>query len=714
MKFGGSEPGFRIGRFARSLGHAVVDAVANRRSPLPLYCDTDVALGLIFGADAEERGDEPDFELWLAYALIAGGFVGQVTLLRPHLVELDRRLKHRATQLRDAGSWKDRMMSFLERPELDGAVSSLLDFRRRLREGEETALNQAVDFLRSTGWRGVLALELVRGEWRQRLRQLSTYVLQLGSFDGISGQELGDPGLWSSLNVFRNMRPDRSHNNFCDALAVTALMRLNKLGQSPRFFTGTRAFTRLLEQRSELRDGLLDGAEGILLPSGDQPPQSVLLRDSHYILVRASFAALSATPGSDHEEPSLDELLKVAKELAVLQAQGGVSLTLAEKTVRIGGRPLLEVMEEIESLAFVRNVLCKQEVPKPLLAWLNEPEIEGQDGAALISGDTTIDIGRRLSSQFALFKRTMTQQYETVQQLTALVENLFTEARRRRSTFTEGTVVDFDRDLGAVRWGGGAEEFEDSFAAELLARLVGTEDDDRQAAAEEMVLAAVRDGKDTLHLATVAWAVGALPVVVAIINRCDIRPLPVGLNVMRTAARLKGGVQMSAGETEEHITELHKLTKRGEQSTLSWRLRLGLGYCCYYAAVVSKSSLDQSQAKNSRDWLERSLDLGIEAYENLGADSLGKAFAINHCAYVATALESPEAQRRQWIELLMPLRNDKAVWNYRFADTIAWSQYSDKRTKKKIAAILHDLEEIGPTFGDLEIEAHISELKGLL
>ena len=679
---------FQVVRFSRSLEHAVSDAVAARAKGCVVYCDSNVALGLIFGADFAMQSGELDLQLWLAYALIAGGFMGPVAILRPHLVELDRAIPELAERAASGGKWWDRRERFIDTEGLRDAIEEVLKFRARINRGEEKALDGAVEFLRSAGWRGVLALELLRGEWKERLKQLSQHVLKLGSLDTGMSADLREPLTWQAFASFEGMRPNFGRNNLIDALAVSALARENKHVHSApavRFFTGSPTFERVVRSRADIRDALLDNAEELFTASGEQP-ESLILRDAHYVLVRASFQALRVGETEDgSEEPTLADLLELAQELAALRFRGTKILTLAARTLKIRDRPLLEVIEEIESLAFVGNVLVKQKVPETLHTWLLQKDHKGE--TFWPTDATTTFLGKRLRRRLEAFRRTVGDQQEVLRSWSRFVEDVKRGAQARIRTFEGMGEINFDRDLGVVRWGG-IGNCEPSVEVEILGRLVGPDDIVRTRAAEDLVLRGVRDGDGGLPLAAVAWALGAFDVVVAVLNRYQdsLGGLPVGLNIMRTAARLRGEVLVSGKEMAEHIAALETLLPEGG-SAASPRLRLGLGYVSYYAA--RRCGLDDE----GKTWLSRSMMFGQQACDGAGTDELARAFAVNHCVYLAAQMGDSD---KEWLAQLSALRDDRSVWNYRFSDTLAWRRFCRARSafNADAAAVRDEAQEV--------------------
>src|ERR1035437_10064457 len=256
-------PNTHIDRFAQTLSQAVSDAITERSPGLRFYCDANVVLDIIFSVSNYQFGPQPTRHDLLARALLSAGLIAKIHVLRPHLIEVDSRLRGIAQQL------TERAINYREQAEAVAGQLGILTAARdllRLAQNRVHHLSpqgegEFLDLLRSHGADALIALDLFLGPWQHRLRILAGETLSLSTEPMASRvQRAWDGDLFSFYRILDQARPERTRNNARDAMALLELSGLNDAHlanpcavPAVRFITHDRALMRLVHDLPALR-----------------------------------------------------------------------------------------------------------------------------------------------------------------------------------------------------------------------------------------------------------------------------------------------------------------------------------------------------------------------------------------------------------------------------------------------------------------------------
>lgn len=360
--------------FAKTLSCAVADKRAARSSPEVFLFDADVALKLILGLTIPDAllGNVP-FQTTpplAVRALLSLGWFGKIRLLRPHLVEFDRKL-HELPNPHTAlsSSFRDAHRSYLVRTwhldNYDGALRKLSEVP------PEQASALFGDFVLQNGFDVFVKCELTYGgTWRHRLRRFLEN--DLFCFEPIAEADRFDASSEEARSLYDALgrHPDRTEsteNNLVDAPALALLVEFvaTDRHRNIRFLSETKALWELPRDPETLNASeVLERSKG-------------LLRDHQYFLLRASFDALAPDEPdgprlSWGSSVGLDELAAMAEELLEVTRtslpEGKLASTLSSLTV--GGEPLQRVLRDYYDYRLLGNILQAWRPPDDLAALL--------------------------------------------------------------------------------------------------------------------------------------------------------------------------------------------------------------------------------------------------------------------------------------------------------------------------------------------------------
>lgn len=215
-----------ITAFTDALAHALYDTAIERDRPMLFVCDSDVVYRMIFKhvapRDSVNERDE------LVEALLSAGFLGKVSLLRPHAIELHASIRREAERGDSGanGDYRRKIEAFSSSRNVRSAIDELLDAINEEQLQASTAKFLAV--LRRSGATTFVAVELAHGVWQERLRRLNGTVLDLSGVGDSMRSLLEDPDTWRLFHQVGQRRPDRDVpvNNLTDAAALVALKSL--------------------------------------------------------------------------------------------------------------------------------------------------------------------------------------------------------------------------------------------------------------------------------------------------------------------------------------------------------------------------------------------------------------------------------------------------------------------------------------------------------
>jgi len=642
-----------------------------------------------------------------------------------------------------------------------GVLDNVLKLRSILEaRGPQTdRLETFLRVLRETGTDTFVAFELTDGTSLERLRRLNRSILRFEHFGPDVRTILRSSEVWrlnDSIAAARPpLRPAMTVNNLIDAAALAALHQLvlnsKQSADAPmvRFYTTSSSVISAIESNADMFTYELPA----VWQREAKWRAGYVFRSTEYYVLRASFEALRFTtlaPAinqnvSFSEQPlppaiTLADLERVWRELTDALTRDDDELAReVEERITIGGRPLWKVIVDIEHASFVERLFNNYHTPPALRSLI--------DDAVLVFGSDDPAAARtRLRQQIIDEAHEMSavleQRLAGLQSWLAIVRNIRKSLRKINGVAGNFDVENPLRDLGMVRWGALVTEQGLGFATTTARALFSADETVVGRATAELAESAFgpHDESGCFATCSVLWMLGLFKDVIDAINRLDDhissasnKNLPVGLGVMRAAARLRiADKEFSRSEKETHIDLLERLViATGGQG----RLYLGLAYAAYYVARADSEITGNSTTDGSR-WSQKSFEWGEHAVSQLVPGELDHAFAINHCAYVGTVFGVFPERTAAYLEQLRQMQMQRAeLWHYRFADTIAIADYMSANKKwteitsyaadtevtrrlkasacGDIAAARKVLSTAFPYFGDPEIPEHHLDVQRL-
>lgn len=739
----------QLDRFSKALAQAVFDKRLEQGANVHYFYDSEVILWIVLGFRSYDLSFvRPSVKSLLMRSLLSAGYLGTAFLLRPHALELDHRLRQQPAfgSVKAEKKFIGSVRKFLKSQGVERHLETLFEIVSSA-EGEAQKVDRFLRELQEIGAETFVALELAHGSWQERIKRLHGPVLSFDASGGDLRSLLTGSEVWLFNRAISGQRADKrlSINNFRDATALAMLRRMiserSKDESIPlvRFHSEADSLKKILRTDREVKR---------LLSYGDLDDtaweERFIFRESDYFILRASFEALSfkgVEVKSKVAVVSLDDLDKVSRDLG--EALKGASHEALERAgkMTIGDRPLVRVIWELETLSFIRNVWNQYAPPKSLkrmILGLREIWAFAEDPATREQLRTEIrreieGLRRDLSDEVLGFRSW---------------DELFKEVRRQSDKLREKLkpheIPSPMRDLGLVRWNFQVSEDLTSRIREIFESLIAADEESWIKGCANVASGAedVEDEEDCLVICAILWTLAMFDHVVEIVNSFeDVMQgaLPPSLRLMRLAARLRGHHLISRTERRREFDALS--SARGDFENVSLgRFLLGLGYVAFYAWYSDRSQpapkvpTHEEHDDSETDWATISFSLGEEAAHLLQADRLGWAFAVNHCAYVGTMTEVTPDRTATYLRLLAEIRGDDSLWHYRFADTLASSDYltasrlwqrsleSDDRERttlvSKACGLLRDakrtLSEAGPYFGDPEIPQHKLQIEQLI
>jgi hypothetical protein len=683
-------------------------------------------------------------------------------LLRPHAAEFHRVISE--VDESKEGPYAESVMEYLQQHGVDRDFRLLLD---AIRGGstEEQKTQRFVQALREVGPDAFVALEATYGSWPERLRLFGRRVLRFTNFGPELRTMLNSPEVWRVYSAISAERSDgRPVNDLADAVALVTLHKLIEESKaSPtlpevRFHTNTPALLKVARANP--------GVKALLtydLPEHFKVDRlwdsGTVLRSSQYFILRASFEALRFPDielAEDNIAPpvTLLELERVLRELTEFLKPRGADSSQKNLTpevlrqldeLKIGDRHLFDVIAEMGRSSFLERLFTRYRPPAVLKEMVSEsPKVF----EFMHSGRPREELRKEIVEEVDELKRELAQQlsgfydrFQFIREIRIRVANLIDEAPRRHSDFV---VTNPFRDLGIVRWGGHIREGDMQKANELFNDLFSTDQTRVMKACSEVerTVSAPLDESKCLAICSIFAVLSLWNRLILAINEYE-RFLGQGeiepsLAILRTAARARVGPPFSEPEKTGHMDALIAKIQAADPKQQG-RLYIGLAYTAFYIAVadneVSKAEIGKAQVESieAAPWGVRSYKYGERALNLLDADDrLGLAFATNHCAYVGVIMNLHAQKTSAYLDTLKAFETDRDVWHYRFADTIAVSEYyravaeweaaqtapdESKATKRRVCARLRRATEMLmsqlPRIGDPAITDHLQDVEKL-
>ena len=413
---------------------------------LDLYFDTSDVRGALlglhhfYGEDGILRKDAFSSRYTLVQCLATGGWLGPISLLRPHQAELLGQLDAGFPDMTNR-PFQDLSAELLQSVGLGTnsewtpqAIASLTD----------DSMDEFVVRHSGSAERFYKALQSVRyGTWKHRLRRLREEgLLALRRDEMDLDQILASEEFRAAQRGFEAVRPDYPINNFADAVAVTLLIeklrayRRGDVHRVPRFLVPSRLFYRAID-RADLHNELL-------YDLGTSRDISIL-RNTDYFMFRAIFAPVRQQEGDTTRAAAEVEMRELRRAMEII-AESREPLT-AESIRAIGlegGGSLHDLIQRIRSVSFFEKV------------WLRTAALEESShfasGIAEVAKDPRLRnaVGRAVVAT----RRELRENADDVRRLSRLAVECADAAAqlKRRTAVTQLRHIDFFKDFGLARY----------------------------------------------------------------------------------------------------------------------------------------------------------------------------------------------------------------------------------------------------------------------
>lgn len=745
-----------LSTFAASLRQAISDRDEEQKHEVRFYYDADVIVWLVLGFEFQPTGS--NLRDRLVHALLSTGYLGRVHVLRPHALEFFTVLKRQPEfhSSRSNARFHERVRLYVRNRGVEQSIRGMAEAIRGV--PDEHKLDILLRKFRESGAETFATIALTDGYWQTRLKRLHDPNYTIVRFDETETdmrEEVAHDDVWKFYRVIAGARRvEKSINTLADATAMSLLSRaIARHAVDPavprvRFYTATES---LLAVQSDPECAAL-----LQYPHVAQEPESIFRSTTYYIL-RASFDALrfdSLKPreGEQSAESSaitLTELNDVAEQVAraleattVEQTAELAAVRISQddlmrriEEIRVGDRDLPTVLEDIEQNAFLKRVLTDYDPPEGFRSILKDFaqvwDAFDTKTASVRLHDAIRSEAQQLANMLGQGVKELKQSFDFTRRVLDRVNAIVRDGKFP-------AVPDPMRDLGLVRWAAHltdeARPVLEGFVQSLFVE--GANPVNVTRACSDLVARAESPEDEAMcsAIAGLLWTLGLFRDVIDVINRyhdfcreSGNPELPAGLNIMRTAARLRANDSFSRNEKETHMDALEKLVETSSEECRG-RLYIGLGYAAFYLWYIDQPLIgaqSEEDARWAKRWAERSLGYGERAIKLLTNDPIGLAFAVNHCAFTAMTTGIDHDDTAKFLNSLTNFRDNPNVWNYRFADTIATRYLSNARgfwtvardmkpqsherntNESKACAALNRAEmilnESKPYFGDSEV-----------
>jgi hypothetical protein len=730
--------------FARALSCALYDRYLElNEQRIVYYHDADVIFRLVRGfQELRARKTLNTRKELLVGSLLSAGFFGAANLLRPHALELDSAIRIWAVKP-SGGSlvgFKREAEEFLEeRGVLD-------DMRRLLQVARIETLDAFMGELKDVAAESFVAFELTSGPWEYRLRQLmskaGSEILSVARPGDQMKHLIADPvfGVLLTKISGTNRRP---LSDYRDAAALTMLRKFVRARRDSdsvpivRFYTETPTLKNLWTRDREVRV-LLTYPGDLRESRASSLAARAVWRDASYFLIRAVFEALRF-PGIELKSAgdpivTFQELSEVAEALKEIPSEMESDISEKLDSLSVGGRSAVEVIGELETLAFVNRVWKNYKPPKPIQAIVENVE---RVWTFAQSARATRKLHRQMREGIEHLTAELGREVGEMRRWFDRYRDIMDRAAKLQAEAAKFSTPDPMRDLGLVRWGCDPSERAVGRIRTFWENIFSDDSQESARACEALVseMDSLNDPEDCLVVCAALWFLGLFSSIVEVLDeftRGNWLAAPFYLSVLRAAAFLRGKGGVSRRERETIVSGLSAKIAHVKEDEQVGRFLLGFGYVLFYCWLLENRRLlfdgYDPAGDGSREWLAMSFDVVKKAIDLLPAGSLGRAFAINHCVYIGSVgrIEEEETNKLSW--RLSVIESVQEHWNYRFADTFAYRHFlaavrafnhkgrgreARRRICRELKSAKEWIEKASPDFGDSEITEHRSQIKEL-
>jgi hypothetical protein len=637
------------------------------------------------GLSKPEEG-KPLRDKTLVLCLAYSGRLGSIRMLTPHQQEFLARLnrdfllppihippnqlvRQFLVAINQSDPIKDEALSVGEMDERE-----TLDFVRR-------HAKSAMDFFK--------ILQLIRGvTWQSRLVSLRDRgVLELESEKATYQDIIHSDEFHKLRKALVRLRPNFPPlSNFADAVALSMLISMVadfRVGLSkavPRFFISAQRHggKPLLLQAVEdagLKDSLR--YESIF------KRRHSVLRDSDFFVFKSTFQPPedSADGQSESGFGSREGLIKLRGEICdILQPSKVLTTDLANR-IAISGRPLIQVIDDLNTFLFFKNVWMHSSV--------QEQEIALEDLKRAAEQLTTESLRQRVNEGIRQARASLEEnikEYQLVSIYWGQIEDAV-KALRKHFGGSVTARADYFRDFGLLRFAF-PESSHDRINTVLDTLIYGTHDDEQTThynIIADCYLAHLAPDEryiDNLAAASsVLWVAKMYLQIVTLL--ASIRPSPhFSLDIVYAAAILE------TAEVEEHGIEIMKRLEERILVTNDLReeadLTVALAYLYYhlwkrqgYAPAWDPPAQGSAKVDDDGTYLiSRAISSASAAFDMLGEWNMKKkVYALNqYLFYLVMGAEDSQVQEvDKAAEALLRYREDDRgqCWQHRFDDTLS-------------------------------------------
>lgn len=609
----------------------------------------------------------------LVTCLAASNWLGEIRLLPPHQAEFLRKWKL------DFGVDSSKRPEILAKQFLRdvGYTDSTWTMTRSLRElsNEEIRrmiINQAASA--QTFFKAVQSIV----PWHRRMAKM----LEEDTLSFQSSRENYERIIKSSwpdglTEVFNRKRRDMTINNVTDALAIAILV------EKVREFTAEETnILPFLFPSDWLFEALGDTNLAEELTYGRTPDDRPItaVKDWTYFVLKATFAS---TRNGRHTRTITKEtegqLRTLRKEIAtMLTVDDEISIDSVAQT-KAFGKPLSQLIEEIDQIAFLENVWLKAEAPKDLKIAIREVSEAREDFRR--NKRVQSQASRILAEKLQVLSSNVGE-IEWIIQLWADLEN---QGRRlRKETFSEDFQTrDFFRDRGLLRYS--FPQKSRSKIDHVLRELVrGTAFGEARKLVVNACLKGIKDPigeqDDLVTGAAVLLTLGMNEPLIELLERVDPHLPHFSLKIVYVEQifLLRENRQRGERLLEELGQEYKSASRKGKKADLA----IGLAYLMFRLWVVKGGKvkwrpLDAAETAGEppQKFVDDAIYYANQAYIGLrkSRDLKKKAYALNQ--YLYYLVEGGGNDRiKDMIEaaqILSGFAGQSQVWQYRFDDTLA-------------------------------------------
>ncbi len=700
-----------VENFTRILEQAVHDAQHELvgAGRVVHFWDDDSLNVPIRGFAALQRSRQ-DADSKLVQALFAAGFLGSVSLLRPHRSELIGLIARWEQERPSAGDHRIGLGEALSLAEVRDVLDVTAELEQLGPDLSNEDISTVLERLRMLSAASFTVIESLAGDWRARLANLvgRQHILDLRLW-GPPLTEVRDSPDFGRIAEDLGARTVSPLAAAIDAAALSTLIAMNQSARAgasalyPRFYTSSNALRSYYRRSSWLRSQLAFDA-----PNARQ--SATVWRESDYYILRASFPELRLnvrdTAGPD-TQLALWELQDLVTQLndALESSADRVSRIIRQKVFssRVPLSELVSRLEDSKMSAFwlqynparlpgelVTSLARLNRLSGDKRSWEQQEEFEAQ-----VEGD--------LRDEIADYKVSI----ETVNAVATSVRQLARVLKRSSLSVTH--------DFASVRWGLEYDEKDPADVIKLRSRggLMMVDLDELLRAFD---LDSLRD-QPSETLRTVALLLGLEKYDLAdeLLLRVDQGQASSTHRLMSAVALLGRRSPLSESQLLFIVEVLQNEWKLLDESDKQ-RLVLGFGFAAFAAWNRSVTGgAWSSELRDDNGWARWSVDIIDEYLDRLSPNAY--IYGVNHLVYVATRLDWPVPRGESLIFDLE--RNALRMDEYRFLDTAALALLRLARSSVLEDGERQELRTRARTYleraaaivpGDIEVRQHLESL----